>query len=42
MLDVYLCLGCGGVCGECVVGVGLGPVSGRVGGNNYVCVSCES
>ena len=35
VLDVYLCLGCGGM------GRGLGTVSGRVGWC-YVCVSCES
>ena len=39
-LDVFMCLGCGGVCGEWV-GC-FGPGSGVVGWCYYVLVSCES
>ena len=37
VLDVCLCLDCGGVCGEWVDGLDQGLV-----GWCYVCVSCES
>ena len=39
VLDMCLCFGCGGVCGEWLGGLGIW--CGRVGWC-YVCVSCES